>query len=417
MKIFKFGGASTRDAENIKNVLSVIKKSEEKHLVVVVSAMGKMTNAMEIVIRDYFETGNYQQSLQTVYEFHLNIIQELFPDKSHPVFSEINALFEKTMFFLSHNKSKNHAFVYDQVISLGELVSSKILWNYFNANGLKSEWLDVRTCIKTDSNYRDAAVNWELTEKQVLKHVNPEKITITQGFLGAEDSNNFTTTLGREGSDYTAAIFAYCLHAKSVTIWKDVPGVLNADPRYFSKTQLLKKISYKEAIELAFYGASVIHPKTIQPLQRKEIPLYVKSFLEPEKEGTCVGKSVPIEPEVSCFILKRNLVLISLSALDFSFMMEDHIGDVFKWLHEYKMKVELIQNSAISFSVCISDKFNNLEPLLKKLREKFSVKWNENVTLYTIRHFVPLEVNTFRENKKVLLKQETQETVQLIVKE
>lgn len=417
MNVFKFGGASTRDAEGVKNVLSVVRQSHENQLVIVVSAMGKMTNALEVVVANYFESGNYQRALQVVYDFHLNILEELFPEAGHTVFSEVGKLFEEVIFFLKNTKSKNHAFVYDQVVSLGELVSSKIIWAYFKTQNLDCEWLDVRKCIKTDSNYRDAQVNWELTEKRTQKQVNPNKITLTQGFLGAEDTNNFTTTLGREGSDYTAAIFAYCLHAKSVTIWKDVPGVLNADPRYFSKTVLLRKISYKEAIELAFYGASVIHPKTIQPLQRKEIPLYVKSFLEPSKEGTCVGKSVPIEPEVSCFILKKNMTLISLSSLDFSFMMEDHIGDVFKWFHEFKIKVELIQNSAISFSVCISDKFNNLEPLLQKLREKFSVKWNENVTLYTMRHFDPLEIKTFRENKKVLLKQETQETVQLVVKE
>jgi len=417
MKVFKFGGASTKDAAGVRNVFSVVKNSGEKQLLIVVSAMGKMTNALEVVVNDYFETGNYKTALRNVYDFHDRILKDLFPAPDHPVFSEVQELFEEVHLFLTTNKSGNHAFVYDQVVSLGELVSSKIVRRYFVENGLPAAWLDVRKCIKTDSSYRDASVNWELTEKRILQYVDPEKITVTQGFLGAEDTNNFTTTLGREGSDYTAAIFAYCLNAAGVTIWKDVPGVLNADPRYFSKTQLLRKISYKEAIELAFYGASVIHPKTLQPLQRKEIPLYVKSFLEPEKEGTCVGKSVPIEPQVSCFILKKNLTLISLSSLDFSFMMEDHIGDVFKWLHEYRMKVELIQNSAISFSVCISDKFNNLESLLKKMREKFSVKWNENVTLYTIRHFEPLEVKTFRENKKVLLKQETQETVQLVVKE
>ena len=417
MKVFKFGGASTKDAAGVRNVFSVVKNSGEKQLLIVVSAMGKMTNALEVVVNDYFETGNYKTALRNVYDFHDRILKDLFPAPDHPVFSEVQELFEEVHLFLTTNKSGNHACVYDQVVSLGELVSSKIVRRYFIENGLPAAWLDVRKCIKTDSSYRDASVNWELTEKRILQYVDPEKITVTQGFLGAEDTNNFTTTLGREGSDYTAAIFAYCLNAAGVTIWKDVPGVLNADPRYFSKTQLLRKISYKEAIELAFYGASVIHPKTLQPLQRKEIPLYVKSFLEPEKEGTCVGESVPIEPQVSCFILKKNLTLISLSSLDFSFMMEDHIGDVFKWMHEYQMKVELIQNSAISFSVCISDKFNNLKSLLKKLGEKFSVKWNENVTLYTIRHFEPLEVKTFRENKKVLLKQETQETVQLVVKE
>lgn len=417
MKIFKFGGASTKDAENIKNVLSVINQTKEKDLVIVISAMGKMTNALEIVVNDYFESGKFDASLTSVYEFHLNIIKELFPDNSHSIYSELEAFFTKINGFLKNNKSHNHAFVYDQVVSYGEMISSKILSNYFLDCGLENTWLDARQCIKTDDNFRDAKVDWEITQQKISEKVSLTGITITQGFLGADSTNNFTTTLGREGSDYTAAIFAYCLNAESVTIWKDVPGVLNADPRYFAQTQLLSKISYREAIELAFYGASVIHPKTLQPLQRKEIPLYVKSFLSPIDSGTCVGKGVTLEPQVSCFILKKDLALISLSPLDFSFMMEDNIGDAFKWLHKYKMKVELIQNSAISFSVCVSDKFGNLNALLEKLREKFSVKWNENVTLYTIRHFNPTEIKTLRENKQVLLKQETQETVQLVIKE
>ncbi len=235
--------------------------------------------------------------------------------------------------------------------------------------------------------------------------------------MGSESDNNFTTTLGREGSDYTAAIFGYCLNAQSVTIWKDVPGVLNADPRYFSNPQLLNHVSYREAIELAFYGASVIHPKTLQPLQRKEIPLYVRSFMHPEGAGTCVTKGQPLEPEVSCFILKQNQVLISLSSLDFSFIMEDHIGEVFKLLAKYKMKVELIQNSAISFSVCVDNKFNHLDALLLKLKENFSVTYFKDVTLYTVRHAKPEEIKSLVKGKKVLLKQETQETVQLVIQQ
>ncbi len=418
MKIFKFGGASTKDAENIKNVVSVIKQTGEKDLVVVVSAMGKITNALEEVVNDYFsEEKTFKDSLSNVYDFHFNIINELFAASTHPILSDLDKIFKNLRRFLENNKSKNHAFVYDQVVSFGEIISSTIISAYFSENGIKNIWLDVRQCIKTDANYRDANIDWEKTQQRISENVSPNGITVTQGFLGAEHTNNFTTTLGREGSDYTAAIFAYCLNAESVTIWKDVPGVLNADPRYFTQTQLYNHISYREAIELAFYGASVIHPKTLQPLQRKEIPLFVKSFLNPTAPGTCVGKGVLLDPMVSSFILKKGQVLISLSSLDFSFMMEDNIGDVFKWLHEYKMKVELIQNSAISFSVCVDNKYNNLEPLLAKLREKFSVKWNENVTLYTIRHFNPAEVRALAENKNVLLKQESKETVQLVIKE
>lgn len=418
MKIFKFGGASTKDAESFKNVVSVINQTGEKDLVVVVSAMGKTTNALEIVLNDYFsESGDIKNAVREVYDFHYEILKGLFTSTSHPAFIEMDKDFKALKRFLETNKSKNHAFVYDQVVSFGEIISSKIVSAYFSENGINNTWLDVRQCIKTDANYRDANIDWEKTQQRISGNVNPNGITITQGFLGAEHTNNFTTTLGREGSDYTAAIFAYCLNAENVTIWKDVPGVLNADPRYFTKTQLYNHISYREAIELAFYGASVIHPKTLQPLQRKEIPLYVKSFLNPTAPGTCVGKGVLLDPMVSSFILKKGQVLISLSSLDFSFMMEDNIGDVFKWLHKYKMKVELIQNSAISFSVCVDNKFNNLEPLLAKLREKFSVKWNENVTLYTIRHFNPAEVKALAENKNVLLKQESKETVQLVIKE
>jgi aspartate kinase len=240
-------------------------------------------------------------------------------------------------------------------------------------------------------------------------------LNITQGFLGSDD-NNFTTTLGREGSDYTAAILAFCLNADSVTIWKDVPGVLNADPRYFKETQLLNNISYREAIELAFYGASVIHPKTLQPLQRKEIPLHVKSFINPSNKGTTVGKGIGIEPKVPCFIVKKNQVLIKLSSLDFSFIVEDSISELFKLFHQYKIKVDLIQNSAISFSVCIDNKFGGLDAMLLQLKSKFKVAYHENVSLYTIRHFDAKSLESLQNGHELLLEQRGTETVQLVVK-
>lgn len=418
MKVFKFGGASVKDAEGVKNLATVLKKTGEQDLLVVVSAMGKMTNALEIVVANYFkDKGSFAEAEQLLMDFHLPILNELFENPSHPVFQNLKVWVVGLTNFLKQNKSNNHAFVYDQVVSYGELISTMIVSAYLNDIGISNTWLDVRSCIVTDANYRDAKVDWETTQHNISKKVSVKGITVVQGFLGAEGGNNFTTTLGREGSDYTAAIFAYCLNAETVTIWKDVPGVLNADPRYFSKTTLLQKISYHEAIELAFYGASVIHPKTLQPLQRKEIPLHVKSFLNPLDEGTCVGKGTLLEPMVSCFILKKNQVLISLSSLDFNFMMEDHIGNVFKWLHQYKMKVELIQNSAISFSVCIDNKYDTLEPLLNKLRGTFKVKWNENVTLYTIRHAEPKQIKALLKDKELLLKQESRGTVQLVVKE
>lgn len=418
MKIFKFGGASVKDAEGVKNIATVLKVCNEKDLVVVISAMGKMTNALEEIVYHYTKkTGEVSAAVTAVFDYHQTIMKALFPNASHAVFGKVTSLFKKLQHFLENNKSTNHGFVYDQIVSFGELISTTIVSDFLAEEHIKNTWLDVRNCIVTDNNYRDGKVAWDVTQKNIVAQVSRKGITVTQGFLGAEENNNFTTTLGREGSDYTAAIFAYCLDAEDVTIWKDVPGVLNADPRHFSKTTLLNHISYREAIEMAFYGASVIHPKTLQPLQRKEIKLYVKSFLDPTAPGTCVGKGVALDPKISCFIVKKNLVLISLSSLDFSFMVEDHIGDVFKWLHQYKMKVEMNQNSAISFSVCVDNKYNKLEELLAKLRSTFKVKWNEGVTLYTVRHALPKEIKALSQDKTVLLKQENRDTVQLVVKE
>lgn len=416
MKVYKFGGASVKDAEGVRNLKRVLDYSGEGQLLVVVSAMGKMTNHLEEVVKAYLDDHESLEELLRSFEsFHYTILDELFQNSSHPVYGSVRGWINRLRNFLDSNRSRKHAFVYDQVVGYGELVSTTIVSAYLQGDGIKNKWLDVRSCIKTDANFRDAHVNWAESQKRISEAVDPQTITITQGFLGSDFENNFTTTLGREGSDYTAAIFAYCLNAESVTIWKDVPGVLNADPRHFDKTTLLHHISYEEAIELAFYGASVIHPKTLQPLQRKEIPLRVKSFVNPDAAGTQVGKGVLLDPMTSCFILKQNQVLISLSSLDFSFMMEDNIADVFKWLHQYKMKVELIQNSAISFSVCVDNKFNRLDGLLNKLRERFRVEWNEGVTLYTIRHANPGEIQLLTKNKKVLLKQESQDTVQVVV--
>ncbi|WP_396153651.1 aspartate kinase [Flavobacterium sp.] len=417
MKIFKFGGASVKDAEGVKNVLSVLQKVGHDDVLLVISAMGKTTNALEVVIKHYFEKSpELKASIQEVRKYHNQILLELFEDDKHLVFRAVNVHFEELDYFLSHNKSPNYNFVYDQVVSYGEIISTTIVSHYFNYSGLKNNWLDVRQFIKTDATYRDAIVDWEQTQKLISKNVKKKTLNITQGFLGS-DENNFTTTLGREGSDYTAAIFAYCLNAESVTIWKDVPGVLNADPRYFENAILLNQISYREAIELAFYGASVIHPKTLQPLQKKEIPLFVKSFVNPLLPGTRVYKGADLEPQTSCFIVKKNQLLISLSSIDFSFIMEENISEIFALFHQYKVKVSLIQNSAISFSVCIEDKFGNFPELKTILSKKFKVAYNENVSLYTIRHFTEKAAKMVEENKTVLVKQISRETLQVVTKE
>ncbi|WP_412986543.1 aspartate kinase [Pontimicrobium sp. IMCC45349] len=416
MHVFKFGGASVKDANGVKNLVKVLQKVGYNNTLVVVSAMGKTTNALEVVLDNYFNNKKeLQSSLQDVKKYHNSILLDLFENENHPVFSKVSALFKELNIFFDRNKSPDYNFVYDQVICFGELVSTTIISYYLNDIGLKNNWLDVRELIKTDSYYRSAKVDWEATQNLISTKVNSKTLNITQGFIGSDD-HNFTTSLGREGSDYSAAIFAYCLNAKDVTIWKDVPGVLNADPRHFENAQLLHQISYREAIELAFYGASVIHPKTLQPLQRKEIPLYVKSFLNPEANGTCVAKGKDLEPEIPCFIVKKNEVLISLSSLDFSFIMEDSIRDIFNLLHQYKMKVDVIQNSAISFSVCIDNNYNNLETLLQQLRAKFKVTHYENVSLFTIRHYNSNAIKTLEQNKTVLLKQVFGDTVQIVTK-
>src|SRR5690606_7128689 len=296
MQVFKFGGASVKDANGIKNMVSVLQKVGHKNTLIVVSAMGKTTNALEEVVHNYFNNKKeLQSSLQEVKKYHNSVLLDLFDDENIGAFKKTALLFDELNGFLKSNKSPDYNFVYDQVVCYGELVSTTIISEYLNSIGIKNNWVDAREHIKTDSYYRRGNVNWEDTQALITKSLNKSVLNITQGFLGS-DTNNFTTTLGREGSDYTAAIYAYCLNATSVTIWKDVPGVLNADPRYFENAQLVNNISYREAIELAFYGASVIHPKTLQPLQQKEIPLFVKSFLEPENPGTKVGKDLVLSP-------------------------------------------------------------------------------------------------------------------------
>ncbi|MCL9806489.1 aspartate kinase [Flavobacterium amniphilum] len=416
MRIFKFGGASVRDAAGVKNVFDVLQKVGYEEVLLVVSAMGKTTNALEVVIKNYFEkSSQLNASVQEIKKYHNQILLDLF-EEEHEVFLDVRDHFADLEYFLRSNKSPNYNFVYDQIVSYGEIISTTIVSHYMSSQGIKSEWIDVRNYIKTDNTYRDANVNWDTTQKAIAKIAKKKSLFVTQGFVGA-DENGFTTTLGREGSDYTAAIFAYCLNVESVTIWKDVPGVMNADPRYFENATLLNQISYREAIELAFYGASVIHPKTLQPLQRKEIPLYVKSFINPLLPGTSVSKGEDLEPKLPCFIVKKDQLLISLSSIDFSFIMEENISEIFGLLHQHKIRVSLIQNSAISFSVCVEDKFGNFKELHKTLAKKFKVSYNENVSLYTIRHFDDKAMKMVEQNKTVLLRQMSRETLQVVTKE
>ena len=413
MKVFKFGGASIKDAPSIKNILEIISKYEKDNLVIVVSAMGKTTNALEKVVDSYFnDKAQLQSSISDVFNFHINILNNLF-EKNHFIFSELNTSFEKLGSFIKSNKSPSYSFVYDQVVSLGELISSKIIYEYLLKKNMDCSLIDARNCIKTNSKYRGGKVQWDMTNKKIKELISDSKINITQGFIGS-DSNNFTVTLGREGSDYSAAIFAYSLNAESLSIWKDVPGLLNADPKFFSNTKLLNQISYSETIELAFYGASIIHPKTLQPLQKKEIPLFVKSFKNPLSNGTVISKGVDINPLVPCYIFKENLILLKISSLDFSFMVEDNISHIFKQLHDFKMKVDVIQNSAITFSVCFFDKYNKINELISNLEGKFKIQIHKNVSLFTIRHFDEKSIKKISNKRKLLLEQRTEKTVKLI---
>ena len=415
MKVFKFGGASVKDHHGVINLFNIVNLLKLKKTVIVISAMGKTTNAFEKVVNAYFnDLDQINFFIDEIKKMHSNLTRKLFKDINEELEINIDKIFSELNSFIISNKNMNYSYVYDQIVSNGELLSTLIIHHYLKENGLENTWLDSRICIKTDSYFRDSNLDWIETEKKINSSVDKNLITITQGFIGS-DSNNNTTTLGREGSDYSAAIFAYALNAKSVTIWKDVPGVLNGDPRIFDDFILLNKISYKEAIELAFYGASVIHPKTLQPLQRKEIPLFVKSFEEPLKDGTSVSKGISIDPNVPCFILKPNQVLLKMSSKDFSFIVEDNISEIFSLLHKYQMKVELIQNSAISFSVCINNKYNRLDELISVLKLKYKVKVYNNVELYTIRHFDIDSIKLLDKFKgKKILEQRTEKIFQVV---
>lgn len=410
MKVYKFGGASVKDAESVKNVALVLETQGFEKCLLVVSAMGKTTNALEKVVEFYFKKQDYQSEIETIKQNHIDIAKGLFSD-NHSVFGEISLFFDDIDSFLRRNKSPNYNFVYDQVVSCGEMISSKILSEYLNEIQFFNHWLDARDYIKTDSNYREGIVNWQETEQNIAK-LDKINCYVTQGFIGSE-SNNFTVTLGREGSDYTAAIFAYCLNADEMTIWKDVPGVMTGDPRKFENVELLSHISYEEAIEMAYYGASVIHPKTLQPLKQKNIPFYVKSFVEPKKPGTKVGNSEENELTES-YILKENQTLLNVETRDFSFIAEDHMSLIFKLLAKYKIKVSLMQNSAISLALCLEDKFGNVNDLNEELQQSFITQMTKNVSLFTVRNVNLDTLDQFYKDKKVLLEQISKKTFQMV---
>lgn len=410
MKVFKFGGASVKDAQSVKNVALVLETQGFDSCLVVVSAMGKTTNALEKVVENYFAKTDYQAEIEKVKLKHLEISQDLFTE-NHPVFDEISIFFGDIESFLRRNKSPNYNFVYDQVVSCGELISSKILSQYLNDIQFENIWCDSRDFIKTDRNYREGNINWEETEKN-MSALNQQHCYVTQGFIGSDD-NNFTVTLGREGSDYSAAIFAYCLNAEAMTIWKDVPGVMTGDPRKFENVSLLSQISYEDAIEMAYYGASVIHPKTLQPLKQKNIPFYVKSFLEPKNSGTRVGACEERSQQES-FILKENQHLMRIATRDFSFIAEEHLSQIFSLLAKFKIKISLMQNSAISLDLCLEDMYGTIGALDEELQKQFNTEIIKNVSLYTIRNANLEQLNQFYQGRTILIEQISQKTIQVI---
>ena len=415
MKVFKFGGASIKSASAIKNVAKILNSQDLSNCLLVISAMGKMTNAFEKITDAYFNNDQEKltESIDFTSNFHLKIINNLFTE-NHVICQKINVLFGQLGRFLTQNKSKNYDYLYDQIVSYGELLSTTIVSDYLNEIKIYNNLVDVREIIITDAVFRDATVNWQETEKRIKTKIDFSKLTIVQGFIGG-DLNGNTTTLGREGSDFTAGIFAYCLDAESLTIWKDVLGVLNADPREFKEVQLLEHISYEETIEMAFYGASVIHPKTIKPIQNKKIPLIVRSFKNLNSPGTKVSEGVTLEPTIPCFIVKKNQVLVSISSLDFSFIVEENISDIFKLFHKYQLKVNLIQNSAISFSVCVDNNLNHFDLFYNEIKNMYKVSFVKNVDLFTVRHFTENSLEGIYKLGTSLVTQINKNTAQIII--
>jgi aspartate kinase len=419
MQVFKFGGASVKDADAIMNVALILKQAITEPTVVVVSAMGKTTNHLEELVKAYFyKTENAATLLQDIKRYHLSIADKLFTDKSHPIYNEIDNVFVELMWAIEEEPAFIFNHHYDQVVSQGEILATKIISAYLNDSGLQNKWLDARDVIQTDNAYRDGAVDYALSNTLVARILLPllkeNKLVITQGFIGGT-SENYTTTLGREGSDYTAALLAYFCDASQVIIWKDVPGVLNADPKYFKNTRKIDELSYHDAIELTYFGASVIHPKTIKPLQNKNIPLHVKSFIHPHDKGTVI-RDAERRNAITSYIFKTNQILLSIQPKDFSFIAEDNLSVIFSLFSKYHVRVNMMQNSAISFSVCADNDSYRIDPLLEELHRQFKVLYNADVQLMTIRNYDQDTVSRLSENKVVLLEQRSRNTHQMVMK-
>lgn len=421
MKVFKFGGASVKDANAVRNVSRILSLYSGQQLIVVISAMGKTTNAMEEIVDALCKRDRkrYMDLVEERYQFHMQIVGDLFVEKHYKIYQEIEDLFEWFNNRFDQPISENEAFEYDQIVSLGEVISTKIVEAFLKEEGHDSIWMDARKLIRTNNSYKEGEVLWgkteELIQTKLLSELKGHKIAITQGFVG-HTSEGFTTTLGREGSDFSAGILAYCSNADDVTIWKDVPGMLNADPKWFDDTVKLEKISFKEAIELAYYGATVIHPKTIKPLQNKGIPLYVKSFIDPAAEGTVIQASSENDHKVPSFIFKMDQVLMSFTPKDFSFIVEENLGDIFQQLAFYNVKINLMQNSALSFSIVFDRSKTDPLRLVEKFKDQYEIRYNEGLELVTIRHYDQATIDRVTIDKDILVEQRTRQTIRMVMK-
>ena len=421
MKVFKFGGASVKDAQGVRNVSKILSLYKGQKLGVVISAMGKTTNAMEGIVQALWDRNQslFVERVNERRQFHLGIIEELFSN-TKAITHEIEEIFHYLIESYESSLPDNYDFEYDQIVSIGEILSTKIVTAYLDHSGHNVQWADARKLVRTNNKYREGEVNWSKTESlfnsNFISMFENADTVITQGFVG-HTSEGLTTTLGREGSDFSAGIMAFCCNAESVTIWKDVPGMLNADPKYFDNTVKLDKISFREAIELSYYGASVIHPKTIKPLQNKGIPLYVKSFIDPTSEGTVIQSEMDSDHLTPSFIFKHNQALFSITPKDFSFIVEKNLSDIFERLALANAKINVMQNSALNFNILLDEDKIDVQEILAVFKDSYDVRYNGGLELVTIRHYDEPTLDLVTRNKEVLLEQKTRQTARLVVKQ
>lgn len=421
MKVFKFGGASLESIERIQQVAAIVQSFPDQQILIVISAMGKTTNELEKVAENFYlrKREIAAQLLFNIEKSHTEVAEKLLGNRTHPVFDQLQTFFTEAEWTLGEKPGRTYDYYYDQLVSLGELLSTAIVSAYFNLAGVPNTWLDVRDVFRTDDTFREANIDWEVTGRQVEQKVLPlfkkTNIVVTQGFIGSTDENE-SVTLGREGSDYSAAVFANLLNAESETIWKDVEGLKNADPKLFPNTINIPEISFSEVIEMAYYGAQVIHPKTIKPLQNKQIPLYVKSFLNKDLPGTVIREDIDVKQLPPIIVVKKNQVLLTITSRDFGFVTEERISDIYELFHKLKIKINLMQNAAISFSCCIDNSPEKIETLIKALHENYKIKYDEGLELLTVRYNKDGVMNDLINNRTILLEQRSPVTIQALVK-